>query len=739
MAVSVDKNSPWCRQRIKNKRYEATTQCCASVGCAVQKRRLVGRKRLPDCSFSPRSVASKMDGSSKVIVGIDLGTSNSVCSVMVGGKPQVIVNSENHRTTPSVVHYTRDKALKVGMPAKRQASIHPLNTFFSFKRFMGKKFSELTESSKQVPYMIEDLNDRVYLKSPHLDRTLSPEEVSSQVLKKLAKDAEKQLGQRVEQAVITVPAYFNDAQRQATRDAGEIAGLKVKRIVNEPTAACLAYGFGKLSQDTKVSEKVLVFDLGGGTFDVSILDYGDGVFEVKSTSGDGELGGDDFNFLIFNWLVDNFEKENNDATVSENPTALQRLNEACEIAKVALSTKESTRINLPFLVKTYHLNVKLTRSNFDSLSKDLIERCRGPLNQCLNDAKLTIRDIDRTILVGGSTRIPAVKKLITDVMQQEMVTVDENEVNVDEAVALGAAIQSAIISGGVTDMVLLDVTPLSLGVVVEGGLVSVIVQRNTTLPVSRRQIYTTSADGQAEVLVRVVQGERKLAKDNKLLGKFHLRGLKPQPGGVPQIEVSFFLDVNGLLTVKAKEKKTGLSQSVVIKESSNLAKSEIEQIISEAAQTAEDDATEARKIQLKVDGESLIRKTETELQNPISTILAEERTEYTELLEQLRTAIRNESYVRIEDFTSKLRSRIATQVTVESSNFAKPGEQTIETPVEGADLDNNDRNDDTVNEVEVDRHDLNAETNCEDPTGNKKETDPNGNSKEDVDGGPSGL
>merc|ERR1711862_416513 len=402
MMENAGNKSPWCCHRIKDKR--------------TTKPYLVKKVR----------VASE-EGFS---LGFDLGTTNSVCATLVNGRPQVIANSENQRTTPSVVHYTKERELKVGLPAKRQASLHPLNTFFSFKRFMGKKFSELSESAKKVPYKINEKEDRIYIESTHLDRSITPEEVSAQILKKLAKDAGDRLDKTFDKAVITVPAYFNDAQRQATKDAGKIAGLDVLRIVNEPTAACLAYGFDKLSTDKEISEKVLVFDLGGGTFDVSILDYGDGVFEVLSTTGDGELGADDFNFRIFNWLVENFEKENSNVTVAENPAAVQRLTDACETAKINLSTKENTRIHLPFLIETKHLNVELTREKFEVLCEDLVDRCREPLSNCLIDAELSVKDIDRTILVGGSTRIPIIRALIEEVMETKIEEDKEGAVNV---------------------------------------------------------------------------------------------------------------------------------------------------------------------------------------------------------------------------------------------------------------------------------------------------------------------
>ena len=485
------------------------------------------------------------------VVGIDLGTTNSCVSVMEGGKPTVIANAEGFRTTPSVVAYTKNQDQLVGQIAKRQAVMNTDNTFYSVKRFIGRRVDEVNEESKEVSYGVEKAGSNVKVKCPVLDKQFAPEEVSAQVLRKLAEDAGKYLGETVTQAVITVPAYFNDSQRQATKDAGKIAGLEVLRIINEPTAAALAYGL-----DKKSNERILVFDLGGGTFDVSVLEVGDGVFEVLSTSGDTHLGGDDFDKVIVDHLANSF-KSNEGIDLRQDKQALQRLTEAAEKAKIELSSATQSEINLPFITATpegpKHLDLTLTRGKFEELASTLIDRCRIPVEQALKDAKLSSSELDEIVMVGGSTRIPAVLELVKRTTGK-----DPNQtVNPDEVVAIGAAIQGGVLAGEVKDILLLDVTPLSLGVETLGGVMTKMITRNTTVPTKKSETYSTAVDGQTNVEIHVLQGEREMASDNKSLGTFRLDGIPAAPRGVPQIEVTFDIDANGILSVTAKDKGSG--------------------------------------------------------------------------------------------------------------------------------------------------------------------------------------
>ncbi len=526
------------------------------------------------------------------VVGIDLGTTNSVVAVMEGGKPVVIANSEGMRTTPSVVGFNKDGELVVGQMARRQAVLNPQNTYYGVKRFMGRKYAELTPESKQVPYTIRrDEYGNIKIKCPRLKKDFAAEEISAKILRKLAEEAERYLGEPVTGAVITVPAYFNDSQRQATRDAGRIAGLDVLRIINEPTAASLAYGL-----DQEIAQKILVFDLGGGTFDVSVLEVGDGVFEVKSTSGDTQLGGGDFDKRIVDWLAAQF-LEQEEVDLRKDRQALQRLTEAAEKAKIELSGVSVTDINLPFITATEegpkHLETRLTRPQFEDLCGDLVSRLRRPIKRALNDARLTPVQIDEVVLVGGGTRMPMIKALVRSFIDKEP---NEN-VNPDEVVAVGAAIQSGILAGEVKEILLLDVTPLSLGLETIGGVTKKLIPRNTTIPVRRSDIFSTGENNQTMVEVHVVQGEREMAKDNKSLGRFKLTGIPPAPRGIPQVQVAFDIDANGILQVTARDRTTGREQSVTIQGASTLSEGEINRMIQDAAEFAEEDRQRRERIE----------------------------------------------------------------------------------------------------------------------------------------------
>ncbi len=516
------------------------------------------------------------------VIGIDLGTTNSVVAVMEGGEPRIIPNQEGARTTPSVVAFTKDGEILVGQVAKRQAVTNPENTIFSIKRFMGRRYEEVQDEIKMVPYKV--------VKGPHGDvrvevggKLYSPPEISAMILRKLKEAAEAYLGEKVDKAVITVPAYFNDSQRKATKDAGQIAGLEVLRLVNEPTASALAYGL-----DKKKGGKIAVYDLGGGTFDISILEVGDGVFEVKAVNGDTHLGGDNFDQRIIDWIVEEFKKEQG-IDLSKDPMAMQRLKEAAEKAKCELSSVMETEINLPFITADAsgpkHLLMKLTRAKFEALVADLIERTVEPCHQALKDAGLTAADIDEVILVGGSTRIPAVQAKVKEIFGRE----PRKDINPDEAVALGAAIQAGVLTGEVKDILLLDVTPLSLGIETLGGVMTVLIPRNTTIPTRKTEIFTTATDNQTSVEIHVLQGERPMARDNRTLARFHLDGIPPAPRGVPKIEVTFDIDADGILHVSAKDMATGKEQKITVTASSGLSQEEIEQMVKEAERHAEED------------------------------------------------------------------------------------------------------------------------------------------------------
>merc|ERR1711965_83647 len=555
------------------------------------------------------------------VIGIDLGTTNSVVAVMEGGKPEVITNAEGQRTTPSVVAYTKKGDLLVGQIAKRQAVINPENTFYSVKRFIGRKTSEVTEELRQVSYKVIQTEDIIKLDCPALSKQFAAEEISAQVLRKLADDASKYLGETVKQAVITVPAYFNDSQRQATKDAGKIAGLEVLRIINEPTAASLSYGL-----DKKDNETILVFDLGGGTFDVSILEVGDGVFEVLATSGDTRLGGDDFDEKIVQWLATEFEKEEGFDLTKDNQ-ALQRLTEAAEKAKVELSTLNQASINLPFITVTpsgpKHLEKELTRRKFEELCETLINRCETPIQEALKDADLTTDAIDQNVLVGGSTRIPAIQTLVEKILGKK----PNQTVNPDEVVAVGAAVQAGVLGGEVKDILLLDVTPLSLGVETLGGITTKITPRNTIIPTKKSETFSTAVDNQPNVEIHVLQGERELAQDNKSLGSFRLDCIPPASRGIPQIEVIFDIDANGILSVTAKDKATNKQQSITITGASNLAKDEVERMVKEAEVNAAADKEKSEQIETKNQSEALCYQTTKQLEQLESTIEEQEKTQ----------------------------------------------------------------------------------------------------------------
>lgn len=582
------------------------------------------------------------------IIGIDLGTTNSCVAVMEGNEPVVIPNSEGRRTTPSVVGFTENGERKVGDPAKRQAITNPTKTIFSIKRFMGETYDRVTLETKRVPYMIvkgENNTPRVQID----DRKYTPQEISAMVLQKMKKTAEDYLGQEVTEAVITVPAYFSDSQRQATKEAGEIAGLKVKRIINEPTAAALAYGLDKKNKDIKVA----VYDLGGGTFDISILELGEGVFEVKSTNGDTHLGGDDFDHEVINWLADEFLKDEG-LDLRKDPMALQRLKEAAEKAKIELSSSNETEINLPYIMPVdgvpKHLVKKLSRAKFEQLIDNLVQRTVEPCRKAIKDAGLTASEIDEVILVGGSTRVPMVQRVVENLFGKT----PSKGVNPDEVVAVGAAIQGGVLTGEVKDVLLLDVTPLSLGIETLGSVMTKLIESNTTIPTRKSETFSTAADSQTTVEIHVLQGERPMASQNKSIGRFHLDGIPPAPRGVPQIEVTFDIDANGILHVSAKDKATGKSQQIRIEASSGLSDEEIKRMKAEAEANAESDRKAREEIDKLNHADSLIFQTEKQMKEYGDKIPADKKAPIESALAELKEAHASKNIQSIEAATARL-------------------------------------------------------------------------------------
>ena len=616
------------------------------------------------------------------IIGIDLGTTNSCVAVMEGGEPVVIANAEGARTTPSVVAFSKNGERLVGQVAKRQAITNPDKTIYSIKRFMGRRYGEVKTEIDEVPYKVKSGSNDV-AKVVIDDKEYSPQEISAMILQKMRQTAEDYLGEKVNEAVVTVPAYFNDSQRQATKEAGEIAGLDVKRIINEPTAASLAYGL-----DKKANEKIAVFDLGGGTFDVSILEIGDGVFEVKSTNGDTHLGGDDFDQKVIDWMVDEFIKLEG-VDLSKDPMALQRLKEGAEKAKCELSTTAQTEINLPFITATdsgpKHLNMTLTRAKFEQLCDDLFQRTLGPCKTAMKDAGMSASEIDEVVLVGGSTRMPKVQELVKELFGKE----PHRGVNPDEVVAIGAAIQGGVLAGDVSDVLLLDVSPLSMGIETLGGVNTRLIEKNTTIPTKKAEVFSTAADNQTSVEIHVIQGEREMAIDNRTLGRFHLDGIPPSPRGIPQIEVAFDIDANGILNVSAKDKATGKEQSIRIEASTGLSKDEVDKMVNDAKEHASEDKKKREAIDVRNQADQLVYQTEKNVKENEDKLDGDVKNKIQAAVERLKEVSKTDNISEIKAATEDLQQQwhAAASKMYEATaaqQGAQPGPEASETPGEEA-------------------------------------------------------